>query len=325
VRRTAASNAQWQIALPITASNVWYGVTANYGPFDTACDTVTGGMSGGDAISMTNAGTWYAEMGYRYFDETLCTGQHDLARADPRSDRRHPHGQFRHSPEQRRAQRDLVLLVEDSRMSAKIVVAVVTSLSILGALILRTHREKEESARLHDEVAALAASVARIQQRPETVRIIEDRAVVERAETASPSASDGGRPDPSDEVQRKQAMVEAMPVILDTKFSREPPDRHWSSETQSRLRDEFSRVQMPGSEMTSIECKSTLCRLQGIFEAKEAFNEMMHGVFGSTDPEHRVAHGGAVAPVVEQLGDGRMRATIYMAREGDRLVDSDLQ
>jgi hypothetical protein len=60
--------------------------------------------------------------------------------------------------------------------------------------------------------------------------------------------------------------------------------------------------------------------MEGTFATRDAFNETMHGVFGST-ADDRVIHGGAVAPVFEPAGDGTFHAIVYMARLGTPLEE----
>ncbi len=113
-----------------------------------------------------------------------------------------------------------------------------------------------------------------------------------------------------------------MPEVMDSKFSNEKEDRRWAFETQSRLGDQFGRLSSAGNQITSIDCKTSICRLQGIFATQDAFNETMQAVFGRRD-ENRFVHGGAIAPVFERTTDGQYRAIVYVAREGTHLIDAE--
>jgi hypothetical protein len=93
---------------------------------------------------------------------------------------------------------------------------------------------------------------------------------------------------------------------------------------RSQLRGAIDQLASPAAEVTSVECRTSLCRLEGTFQSKEAFNSMMHGIFGSAEKD-RVHHSGAVAPVFEQGSDGKFHATVYMSREGIPLVPKPAQ
>jgi len=191
----------------------------------------------------------------------------------------------------------------------------------IAAVLFRLHVAQTE--RLRNELAAVAASVVSIQQRPGGMHVVEERTILASPDQGPGPSSDGGGKPFDEELRHQSSIVEAMPKIMSTRFNREATDRQWSFDTRSHLEEQFSRLQSPGNEITSIECKTSICRLEGSFQAQDAFNAMMHGVFGSTDREHRVVHGGAVAPVVEHMDNGKLRAIVYMVREGTFFVDMD--
>jgi hypothetical protein len=169
------------------------------------------------------------------------------------------------------------------------------------------------------EVAALAHSVRTLEQRPPEVRV-QERTVVETARSTPEREQTVQQAPPAEQRRREQVeLVAALPVTLARRLESEPADVTWASSTQHQLHDVIDKLASPGAHVTAVDCRTSLCRLEGSFDSKEAFNSLMYGIFNSSAPD-RVLHGGTVAPVFEQESDGKYHATVYMSRVGTPLV-----
>jgi len=198
------------------------------------------------------------------------------------------------------------------------------AVAVIAWLGLEIRSRNAQISGLGAEVAALAHSVRTLEQRPPQVRV-EERTVVETARSTTERENAVQKADPTEERRLDQeAMIAALPVTLANRLEAEPADVKWASATRSQLRDAIDKLASPAAEVTSVECRTSLCRLQGTFQSKEAFNSMMHGIFGSAEKD-RVPHSGAVAPVFEQRSDGKFHATVYMSREGTPLAPRPAQ
>jgi hypothetical protein len=185
---------------------------------------------------------------------------------------------------------------------------------------MRQHQQRRESAGVEGQLTALAGAVAELERRPTTVKTLERRTVIERPSSEQhPPAGDIATTD-DDRRHEAAKIIEDRPKVMEARFSRDVPDTAWSGDTEVHLREQFVRLSSPGNEIGSIECRTSLCRMEGSFATKEAFSEMMRGVFGRVD-ERRVAHGGAMAPLLERTSEGTYHAVIFMAREGTQLLD----
>jgi hypothetical protein len=106
------------------------------------------------------------------------------------------------------------------------------------------------------------------------------------------------------------ATAEEMLANLDATFEMEPADRSWSARTVSDIYDVVQPVLGRNSEIRSVECKTSLCRIESVQEDPDHYASFVTKLKRSkVSPEGFYTQTGATP-------DGRPILTMYLARQG---------
>ena len=185
----------------------------------------------------------------------------------------------------------------------------------LGVLALAELRQMSAEIQ-HDreEIVRLAKSIERLQERPATVRV-ERETRVERLggadgrAAASPASPARVIDDPE---ERKRLPVEqVLGERLGARYADEPIDHEWANQTARGLKEEIAQLGVERN-VASVDCRSSVCRLQSQFADMTAYNQFMDQMSA-----HAPGGEGMISPVLEQREDGSVSATSYWVRTGN--------
>jgi hypothetical protein len=161
----------------------------------------------------------------------------------------------------------------------------------------------------------LAAGAAPRPLRPLTVAAREDS-----AEHEEPRDARGGSVDPPvEDPETSRGKVEKhKPVTMaeiiapmDAGFSREPPDRDWTSEMDRKV-EENLRTSLAGPTVKSVDCRVSICRVELLYEDEKHYRQALASVVSLSDGEMAATKGAETA-------DGKWPMIMYMARYGASL------
>jgi hypothetical protein len=116
-----------------------------------------------------------------------------------------------------------------------------------------------------------------------------------------------------DEVERNHIDNEAWISELASKMGAEPRDPSWSRSAEQRLSGPLRSHASPGTELISIECRTTMCRLTLRQDDPRAQMALVH-LIGAALPY-------AADIVYAQLTDRVATTWVYISREGRHLAD----
>jgi hypothetical protein len=198
-------------------------------------------------------------------------------------------------------------------------------LGVAGAAFVVYQRQLRRDDAMSASVRELKDAVETLQGASAPSRDVS-RALVERlrevaatpppappAPAEAPPPPERAAPDP--EADKLQRLIVA--DRLAQHFEAEARDASWGESEGRDLRRALDALETAKDKVERIECHSTLCKLEGRFETKQTFSELMKKTFVGSDAS--IAHGGVMAPVVEVGDDGQVHAEVYMARAGASL------
>jgi hypothetical protein len=110
-----------------------------------------------------------------------------------------------------------------------------------------------------------------------------------------------------------------IPDFLQKRFDDESFERGWSTERELRIAQGIASLSTPHGTFESVECRTTLCRLDGRFDSVDAFNQIMQDMLTPAEKssfEVVGRHGHVQRGAFETDADGSVRAVVYMFREG---------
>jgi hypothetical protein len=177
------------------------------------------------------------------------------------------------------------------------------------------------------QVASLAASVERLQQRP-SERVVEyhtTREVTPGAATAegAPAGSDANvdpapeRADGFDQNDVREYTSGRGPHPVERLFEREPTARGRDNEARQRVLDHALARAAAGvdANIHSAECRASTCRVEATFGSIAESNRLIGGLLTPpADGSDPVEHGGMYAPVQESVGD-RHHTVFYLIKK----------
>jgi cell division protein FtsB len=122
--------------------------------------------------------------------------------------------------------------------------------------------------------------------------------------TADSVVVDPKAPDPS--VQRTMAN-------LDASFESQVVDRNWAADAAATLREKASALLSQNSEIQSLECRSTMCKMESIqADVKQYQDFTLEFAKSRAFPQLYLTRTG-------ETSDGRLVMTMYVAKEGTQL------
>jgi hypothetical protein len=170
-------------------------------------------------------------------------------------------------------------------------------------------REREASqGRLEREVQALRREVAELHP----ARTTEEMPV------APPQAVDPG-PRPrrvsldADTIERIHAESEARVAAVASKMGAEPRDPSWGRSAGQRFSEGFRSHATPGTELVSVDCRTTVCGVTFQHDGPEGQRAVPHLIAAS------LTYGAEIAYAYST--DGAPRTTAYISREGTVLAE----
>lgn len=169
---------------------------------------------------------------------------------------------------------------------------------------------QEEFSRLKEETAALRARMGRDSDANENHNSLNN---TNNDSLASSQRTEEGPIAAGQEQAYKD--YERMQIISNV-FLAEPTDRQWSAETNNLVEQFFEDVEPLKVDLSYVECRSTLCRVEVNYNDAAAADE-----FALRFPMHV----GKALPNVtyhyEQHDDGHTSVVMHLAREGYELPD----
>lgn len=118
---------------------------------------------------------------------------------------------------------------------------------------------------------------------------------------------DGAQEPPLTGRERRERVVKSM----ETRMMAEDQDPRWGTRVESELADGVQAAGLPGSDLVSVECRSSLCRLNlrhANAEAEDDFLGNIAGLPGTQDTELFYTR--------DEMADGSTDMVIYLARQG---------
>lgn len=100
-------------------------------------------------------------------------------------------------------------------------------------------------------------------------------------------------------------------------FAREATDAAWAAQARSRLEAQLPRVTPAGSHVRSLECRTSLCRLELVHDNRAAYRELVERAF--LDTSHHIGEGPAFSAQLDTTSDGRLITVAYLGRRGQPL------
>jgi hypothetical protein len=162
----------------------------------------------------------------------------------------------------------------------------------------------------------LAASVERLEQRPPSVmRIVEGGP---RARQAPSGFNDPGNvvtpPEPANPapgpVAPKGEKIEVIAARFAAAYGDERTDTGWADQTKRDLRATVASLGVDRN-IESLECHSSLCRIQSTFTDQSEYNHFMDELAG------KVAGGdGMISPDLQRADNGSLHVLSYWVRAG---------
>jgi hypothetical protein len=182
-----------------------------------------------------------------------------------------------------------------------------------------------EFADLRQQVALLKSEVARIQRqwRQRAYAAAQVRRSATPTGTAAPADAVVGSAQESHEHDAKTMAREHQQSLArmaagEAALQRETPSDVWSVQATEALREALASEEFAATTVHEIDCRSTLCRLQVVHEdpiQQALFQNSFTFKVGPLLPK-MMMH-------TDELGDGTISATLYLAREGHALPRAD--
>lgn len=186
----------------------------------------------------------------------------------------------------------------------------------------RTNADTSDGAALSE----LQAEVKQLKQELSARRTERAVEVLKAARHGDSNAPDGegaeeeaqGQPGPA---ALSAAATSARPLTeeeagfrLENRFASEPVDAAWRREATAILQRQFTAKAGPGSRVTEIDCKQSLCRVEMVHKDFDTYRDFGHATFTSSSAEWR---GGAMMHVVGDREAGEVKSIAYLARPGE--------
>jgi hypothetical protein len=205
-------------------------------------------------------------------------------------------------------------------MSTRILVGV----TIAGGVALGLagwRAQQTENARMHQELASLARSRAEqssaasaqedVRRKPACVA-----APIAAAE-APPEAAPGPAPSAAAPPPRRLEPAEVRDHY-ESAFVQQEEDRAWAPDASRNLSAALPKALPSGSSVSSVSCRSTMCRVEMVHASLDQYAEFTRHAF--YDPASPVWTGPGFSTVLEEPGaGGKLVTVVFLARPGSTL------
>lgn len=147
-----------------------------------------------------------------------------------------------------------------------------------------------------------------------------DQAATREPEGCSPAPGKEAEASKLSSSERWAKEVEAYNEAVETEFSTQPDGSAWASATRADLLMKVTDALPSASSVRSVECRSSLCRLELVFPNEEVSQSLFAKMF--TDQAHLWNGSGAVTSS-KANADGSLTKVLVVAREGAPLVGAN--
>lgn len=157
-----------------------------------------------------------------------------------------------------------------------------------------------------------------------TVNISAPVSLVERISVPGEATrhSMPARPAPSGSPRRSETPLQD--TTYHELFAADAPSVSESWKYQNAIRAELAKLPRSSVSVESFDCHARLCKAQLLFDSTLSDLKTMKDVFMNGAPaDFPNGFGALAAPTREYLPDGKVRTTLYLAREGEMVVASD--
>ena len=214
--------------------------------------------------------------------------------------------------------RNLVIIVGTSAaLSAVGLVAGRAAFSDRKADKLSTQAPPESKERSNDREQPVPEAQRVPGARRASPSAVEVTTEPEALEPAEPEADAATARDSSESQEEDSAepsfTTEDVRAFLDTTFETETTDKQWGASATQAIYDVAQPELGPNSEIRSVECRSSLCRIESVQEDSEHY-----AAFVSKVKQSKVSPEGFFTKTGE-TPDGKSILTMYLAREGHPL------
>jgi hypothetical protein len=194
-------------------------------------------------------------------------------------------------------------------------------------------RREQESARRLLQTAALAPLIRAIPapSRPEaglsktagadpSSRPGLDKAAVREPQGAPPALGNDSATSKESNSERWAKEAEAYNEAVEAEFASQASNPAWASTTRSDLLAKVDGALPAASSVQSVECRSSVCRLEASFPNEDASQALFEKMF--TEQGHFWKGPAAVAST-KTNADGSLTKVLYLAREGASLLSAN--
>lgn len=201
------------------------------------------------------------------------------------------------------------------------------TLAALSLLLWERRDRAEESARLQQELKRLEQQVeSQTQQsaseRDATRRRLEQLAIATPAPAAPVAPAAAQRPlgenrrDTAPETSTAESFdPQGMADQLEAAFFHEGLDREWAEPARRTLQEKTVSLLPVGSSIRSLECQSTLCRVELVHDTNESYRQFQRRHL----QEGPLWKGASVTRTEKGAREGEFLTVSYFAREGHAL------
>lgn len=195
----------------------------------------------------------------------------------------------------------------------------------VAAYLVHAHRaEESELAQMREDIGSLSHALgeARRDAARNKAQAAPVRPVVpDFAPPASPEEAPSAQAEaaPTSSPTAPAAAIEPVEVQarLDAKFTDERSDAAWAVTSQRLVTTKLSAVLPPASELRSVECRASMCKIESRHEDAVRYRQFAQSAF--SDPETEAWNAGFFSTATLEPGSSRVIAVAYVAREGQEL------
>jgi hypothetical protein len=194
---------------------------------------------------------------------------------------------------------------------------------VLAFYAIQGRHQQSELQRVHAEIGSLSSSVERLQHTERNAaadRLFEQIAASSRPaprEEPAPQAGPADSTTPRGGARPRPLEVAEVRDLYESSFTHEKPDPQWVAEAQSTAEAKLTGAMPETSQVRSIACRSSMCRLETVHEDVEHYQQFVQSAF--FNPETKLWNGGFFSTPLSAPGDGKLVIVSYLARDGEDL------